>query len=89
MPQPDKPKLYNQLKEQATARWPSHKGPNFLSWPASKWFGQEYAREGGGFTDSINNVKPEDRDYEQEAKDKEKREQEDKKAKLKKRGFVV
>ena len=76
MPQPDKPKLYNQLKEQAAARWPSHKG-------------QEYAREGGGFTDSINNVKPEDRDYEQEAKDKEKREQEDKKAKLKKRGFVV
>jgi len=88
MAQPDNPKLYNMLLAQAKAKWPSHK-PNGLSFPAAKWFGQEYAREGGGYVDSIKDVKPELRDYKQEAIDKEKNKKEREKANLKKRGFLV
>jgi len=89
MAQPNNPKLYNMLLNQAKAKWPSHKGPNHLSWPAMKWFGQEYAREGGGYVDSIQQVDPNLRDYKQEAIKKEEEKEAREKANLKKRGYLV
>jgi hypothetical protein len=88
MAQPNNPKLYNMLLQQAKAKFPSHK-PNGLSFPAAKWFGQEYAREGGGFVDSIKQVDPKLRDFKQEAIDKEKRQAALEKKKKKESGFVV
>ena len=88
MAQPNNPKLYNMLLQQAKAKFPSHK-PNGLSFPAAKWFGQEYAREGGGFVDSIKQVDPKLRDFKQEAIDKEKRKEALEKKKKKQSGFVV
>ena len=88
MAQPNNPKLYNMLLQQAKAKFPSHK-PNGLSFPAAKWFGQEYAREGGGFVDSIKQVDPKLRDFKQEAIDKEKRQEALEKRKKKQSGFVV
>jgi hypothetical protein len=86
--QPDNPKLYNSLLAQAKAKFPSHK-PNGLSYPAAKWFGQEYARQGGGYVDSIKQVDPKLRDYKVEAEKKEKTKEENKKRAMKKRGLVV
>ena len=88
MAQPSNPKLYNMLLAQAKARFPSHK-PNGLSFPAAKWFGQEYAREGGGFVDSINQVDPKLRDFKEEDIKKEKRKEALEKKKKKQSGFVV
>ena len=88
MAQPNNPKLYNMLLQQAKAKFPSHK-PNGLSFPAAKWFGQEYAREGGGFVDSIKQVDPKLRDFKQEAIVKEKRKKALDKKKKKQAGFVV
>jgi len=88
MAQPNNPKLYNMLLQQAKAKFPSHK-PNGLSFPAAKWFGQEYAREGGGFVDSIKQVDPKLRDFKQEAIVKEKRKEALDKKKKKQAGFVV
>ena len=88
MAQPNNPKLYNMLLKQAKAKFPSHK-PNGLSFPAAKWFGQEYAREGGGFVDSIKQVDPKLRDFKQEAIVKEKRKEALDKKKKKQAGFVV
>ena len=88
MAQPNNPKLYNMLLQQAKAQFPSHK-PNGLSFPAAKWFGQEYAREGGGFVDSIKQVDPKLRDFKQEAIVKEKRKEALDKKKKKQAGFVV
>ena len=88
MAQPNNPKLYNMLLQQAKAKFPSHK-PNGLSFPAAKWFGQEYAREGGGFVDSIKQVDPKLRDFKQEEIDKEKRQAALEKKKKKQSGFVV
>jgi hypothetical protein len=76
------------LLQQAKAKFPSHK-PNGLSFPAAKWFGQEYAREGGGFVDSIKQVDPKLRDFKQEAIVKEKRKEALDKKKKKQAGFVV
>lgn len=67
--QPSNPKLYNMLLSQAKAKYPSHK-PNGLSYPAAKWFGQEYARQGGGYVDSIKQVDPKLRDFKEEEKKK-------------------
>ena len=88
MAQPSNPKLYNMLLAQAKARFPSHK-PNGLSFPAAKWFGQEYAREGGGFVDSIKHVDPKLRDFKEEDIKKEKRKEALEKKKKKQSGFVV
>jgi hypothetical protein len=88
MAQPNNPQLYNRLLAQAKAKFPSHK-PNGLSFPAAKWFGQEYAREGGGFVDSIKQVDPKLRDFKQEAVDKQKRKEALEKKKKKQSGFVV
>jgi hypothetical protein len=88
MAQPNNPKLYNMLLQQAKAKFPSHK-PNGLSFPAAKWFGQEYAREGGGFVDSIKQVDPKLRDFKQEEIVKEKRKAALEKKKKKQSGFVV
>ena len=88
MAQPSNPKLYNMLLAQAKARFPSHK-PNGLSFPAAKWFGQEYAREGGGFVDSIKQVDPNLRDFKEEDIKKEKRKEALEKKKKKQSGFVV
>lgn len=88
MAQPDNPKLYNMLLQQAKAKYTSHK-PNGLSYPAAKWFGNEYARQGGGYVDSIKQVDPNKRDYKDEEVKKKKRKVADRKNKLKKQGFVV
>lgn len=88
MAQPNNPKLYNMLLAQAKAKYPSHK-PNGLSFPAAKWFGNEYARQGGGFVDSIKQVDPKLRDYKQEEVEKEKRKEALEKKKKKQSGFVV
>jgi len=88
MAQPSNPKLYNMLLAQAKAKFPSHK-PNGLSFPAAKWFGNEYARQGGGFVDSIKQVDPKLRDFKQEEVEKEKRKQALEKKKKKQSGFVV
>ena len=85
MPQPNNPKLYNMLLSQARAKFPSRAGIDKLSFPAAKWFGNEYAKLGGGYVDSIKQVDPKLRDYKEEAKDKEKKKKEERK----KRGFVV
>jgi hypothetical protein len=88
MAQPSNPKLYNMLLAQAKAKYPSHK-INGLSFPAAKWFGNEYARQGGGFVDSIKQVDPDLRDYKQEEVEKEKRKEALEKKKKKQSGFVV
>jgi hypothetical protein len=88
MAQPSNPKLYNMLLAQAKAKFPSHK-PNGLSFPAAKWFGNEYARQGGGFVDSIKQVDPKLRDFKQEEVEKEKRKEASEKKKKKQSGFVV
>lgn len=88
MAQPNNPKLYNMLLAQAKAKYPSHK-PNGLSFPAAKWFGNEYARQGGGFVDSIKQVDPKLRDFKQEEVEKEKRKEALEKKKKKQSGFVV
>jgi len=88
MAQPNNPKLYNMLLAQAKAKYPSHK-PNGLSFPAAKWFGNEYARQGGGFVDSIKEVDPKLRDFKQEDIEKEKRKEALEKKKKKQSGFVV
>lgn len=88
MAQPNNPKLYNMLLSQAKAKYPSHK-LNGLSFPAAKWFGNEYARQGGGFVDSIKEVDPDLRDFKQEDIDKEKRKEALEKKKKKQSGFVV
>ena len=88
MAQPNNPKLYNMLLAQAKAKFPSHK-PNGLSFPAAKWFGNEYARQGGGFVDSIKQVDPKLRDFKQEEVEKEKRKEALEKKKKKQSGFVV
>jgi hypothetical protein len=88
MAQPDNPKLYNMLLQQAKAKFPSHK-PNGLSYPAAKWFGNEYARQGGKYVDSIKQVDPQKRDFKEEEVKKKKRKVADHKNKLKKQGFVV
>ena len=88
MAQPNNPKLYNMLLAQAKAKYPSHK-PNGLSFPAAKWFGNEYARQGGGFVDSIKEVDPKLRDFKQEEVEKEKRKEALEKKKKKQSGFVV
>jgi len=88
MAQPNNPKLYNMLLAQAKAKYPSHK-PNGLSFPAAKWFGNEYARQGGGFVDSIKEVDPKLRDFKQEEITKEKRKETLEKKKKKQSGFVV
>jgi hypothetical protein len=88
MAQPNNPKLYNMLLAQAKAKFPSHK-PNGLSFPAAKWFGNEYARQGGGFVDSIKQVDPKLRDFKQEEVEKEKRKKALEEKKKKQSGFVV
>jgi len=88
MAQPNNPKLYNMLLAQAKAKYPSHK-TNGLSFPAAKWFGNEYARQGGGFVDSIKEVDPKLRDFKQEEVEKEKRKKALEEKKKKQSGFVV
>jgi hypothetical protein len=88
MAQPNNPKLYNMLLAQAKAKYPSRK-INGLSFPAAKWFGNEYARQGGGFVDSIKEVDPKLRDVKQENIEKEKRKEALEKKKKKQSGFVV
>lgn len=88
MPQPSNPKLYNMLLQQAKAKFPSHK-PNGLSFPAAKWFSQEYAKQGGGYVDSIKQVDPKLRDLKQEEIDREKRKEAAKKRLAKKNNFLV
>lgn len=88
MAQPSNPKLYNMLLAQAKAKYPSRK-LNGLSFPAAKWFGNEYARQGGGFVDSIKEVDPKLRDVKQENIEKEKRKKSDAEKKKKQSGFVV
>ena len=88
MPQPSNPKLYYTLLDQAKAKFPSHK-PGALSYPAAKWFGQEYARQGGGYVDSIKQVDPKLRDPKREAIEKAKRQKQEQKRKAKKMNMVV
>jgi hypothetical protein len=76
------------LLAQAKAKYPSRK-LNGLSFPAAKWFGNEYARQGGGFVDSIKEVDPDLRDLKQENIEKEKRKEALEKKKKKQSGFVV
>jgi hypothetical protein len=76
------------LLSQAKAKYPSRK-LNGLSFPAAKWFGNEYARQGGGFVDSIKEVDPDLRDFKQERIEKEKRKEALEKKKKKQSGFVV
>jgi hypothetical protein len=82
---PANPKLWNLLRSQAKAKYPSH-GKN-LSFPASKWLRDEYARQGGKFVASKRDVDPKLRDDRQDAEDAKKRKEAEKKRKEKQRGF--
>ena len=82
---PANPKLWNLLKGQAKAKYPSH-GKN-LGFPASKWLGDEYARQGGKFVGSKKEVDPKMRDVKQDVEDAKKRKEAEKKKFDKKRGF--
>lgn len=88
MPQPDNPKLYNALTNQAMAKYPSHR-KNGLSAAGGKWRQNEYLRQGGGFVENINQVDPKKRDYKQEALKKDKAKKKYQKEKIKKAGFVA
>lgn len=88
MAQPSNPKLYNMLLNQAKAKYPTH-GKTGIGYAANKWLALEYARQGGGYVDSIKQVDPKLRDYKQEAADKVERQKKYQKDKMKKRGFLV
>lgn len=88
MAQPNNPKLYNTLLNQARAKYPAH-GTLGLGFAAAKWLSNEYAKQGGGYVDSIKQVDPKLRDYKQEAVAKKKSHEKYVKDKMKKRGFVV
>ena len=83
---PANPKLWNLLRNQARAKYPSRVTKN-LSFPASKWLRDEYARQGGQFVASKRDVDPKLRDEKQDAEDAKKRKEAEKKKKEKQRGF--
>lgn len=88
MAQPDNPKLYNTLEQQARAKYPSARTKG-LTYAAAKWLSSEYAKSGGGYVDSIKQVDPKKRDYKKEELDKVKRKKSEKKRNIQKQGFVA
>ena len=52
MAQPDNPKLYNALEQQARSKYPSSRTKG-LTYAAAKWLSSEYAKNGGSYVDSI------------------------------------
>jgi hypothetical protein len=88
MPQPDNPKLFNALTNQAMAKYPSYKTAG-LSPSAGKWRQNEYLKQGGSFVQDIRQVDPKKRDFKQEAIKKQKAHIKYKKEKIKKSGFVA
>jgi hypothetical protein len=88
MAQPDNPKLYNALEQQARSKYPSSRTKG-LTYAAAKWLSSEYAKNGGSYVDSIKEVDPKKRDYKKEELDKIKRKKSEKKRNIKKQGFVA
>jgi len=88
MAQPDNPKMYNALSQQARAKYPSSRTKG-LTYAATKWLSSEYAKNGGGYVDSIKEVDPKKRDYKKEGEDKVKRKKSEKKRNIQKQGFVA
>jgi len=88
MSQPDNPKLYNALEQQARAKYPSSRTKG-LTYAAAKWLSSEYAKNGGSYVDSIKQIDPKKRDYKKEELDKEKRKKSEKKRNIQKQGFVA
>lgn len=84
----DNPKLWNQLRQQAEARWPKRAGRGTTP-QANRWMSQQYASLGGGEVASIKDVDPKKRDYKQEAIDKAARKKKQRANNLKKRGFIA
>jgi len=67
---PANPLLYNSISRAERARHHAFRGNNFA---AAKGIEEEYARMGGQFVQSINDVDPKLRDYRQEEIDRQKR----------------
>ena len=84
----DNPKLWNQLRQQAEARWPKRVGKGTTP-QANKWMSQQYNLLGGGEVASKKDVDPKKRDYKQEAKDRAERQKKQRANNLKKRGFIA
>lgn len=84
----DNPKLWNQLRQQAEARWPKRTGPGTTP-QANRWISQQYSMLGGGEVASIKDVDPKKRDLKQEAIEKAERRKKQRAKQLKDRGFIA
>lgn len=85
---PANPQLWNRLVQQARAKFPHSNPKGGLTFPEASWVKKEYARTGGQFVDSKEDVDPRFRDYKKEADDK-KRRKENELKKRRDRGEIV
>ena len=85
---PANPQLWNNLRDQARAKYPRPNSHGGLTFPQNKWLKEEYAREGGQWVDNPDDVDPRFRDKEDEQKHKDRRKELDKK-KRRNRGEIV
>lgn len=86
--QPDNPKLWNTLKQQAVAKYPRQHGKGTTP-QANKWISEQYAQAGGGFVRSKKEIDPKKRDLKQEAKNRVEERKKRQKKNLKQKGFVA
>jgi hypothetical protein len=88
MPQPDNPKLFEAIENQAKAKYPKRRGQG-TSPQANKMIHEKYLAAGGGYVRSKKEIDPKKRDFKKEAEDKAKEKEKRKKREMKKRNFVV
>jgi hypothetical protein len=86
--QPDNPKLFNSLEQQAAAKYPKRRGVG-ISPAAGKWLHEQYLKSGGGYVSSKKDIDPKNRDFKDEEKKKAKEKEKRRKKNLKARGFVA
>lgn len=86
--QPDNPKLFNSLEQQAVAKYPKHTGKG-ISPAAAKWLRDQYLKSGGGYVSSKKEIDPKKRDFKAEEKKKEKDKAKRRKKQIKDSGFVA
>lgn len=76
---PANPQLWNRLVSQAKAKFPHSNPRGGVNRAGAKWIKEEYAREGGQYVESKQDVDPKFRDYKKEEADKKRRKENEKK----------
>lgn len=86
---PANPQMYNQLSNRARTMYAQRSVDGRMNFAAARWLADEYAKLGGQYVDSKEQVDPRFRDYDKEEEDRIKAKKRERKKRAERRGLFL